>query len=212
LNRIKKNARERELTEISTQPAKTTALSLQPFATLLRSGLLLVIVLIAMATPFPAHAETVCDITPEKELPCTARLAGNDGSDGVRITFLSIEVDDDFHPQARHISVRIENAGETPFEVDPARFIDFDDGEGFAYRGSADPVVGLPAAGKPLPVTELQPGEKIEGDVWFRTVQPTWMFYYLTDDNRLVPLAVHSPSAPTGAGLRPTNRIGRGRG
>jgi hypothetical protein len=176
-----------------------------------RSALFLLLCLVAVLMPRPADAKTTCNINLGGGMPCTVELLAIDGSEQARITFLEFEWKGELTDQYRRITVRVENTGDEPFAVDPARFLDLDDGEGFAYRGSTEPIDELPASGEPLPVVDLQPGDIVEGDIWFRATNVTWMFYYETDDGRLVPLAVHSVGGG-GAGLRPSNRIGRGRG
>jgi hypothetical protein len=156
-----------------------------------------------------------CVVTFEGQFPCTHLLRTIDGDPWVSITFLAIDYErgEEVDPVSyRRLSMRIENTGEEPFAVDPARLFITDEGEGFIYPGSATPVPGMDGTLDPLETIELQPGETIEGDVWFSSRHAAWSLYYMTDDGRFIPIALLEIGGG-GGGLRPTNRIaGRGRG
>jgi hypothetical protein len=174
---------------------------------------------LALSPGFPggsalADDTPFCVITFDEQFPCTHLLRTADGDPWVSITFLAIDFEqgEDIDALAnRRLSVRIENTGTEPFALDPARFLITDEAEGFVYPGSATPIPGMDGTLEPLEANDLQPGETIEGEVWFSSRHAAWNLYYLTDDGRFIPIAVLEIGGG-GGGLRPNNRLGRGRG
>lgn len=161
---------------------------------------------------------------------CTLNLSGCDphvttvrsvdGADLARITLMNFvdttyEEKDTYTP-ARPlpddtylavIAIVVENTGDAPLAVRRGDFLGVDTFEGFLMPGDLLPLDTFPDQ-TTLPDITLQPGEQVEGEVFFaaRKTVTIWRIYYRPSPDRFVPL-FQVNSGGGGAGLKPVNII-----